>query len=68
MYICVCSAITDRAIVEHVRAGASSIDEVRAGLGVAAGCGQCADYACALIDETRRTLCAPDQGTVTDIR
>ncbi|MCX8747491.1 MULTISPECIES: (2Fe-2S)-binding protein [Snodgrassella] len=45
MYVCLCNAITDRQIKETVAAGASSLTDLQAQLGVATCCGCCADLA-----------------------
>jgi bacterioferritin-associated ferredoxin len=42
MYVCLCNAITDKQIRRAARTGVSSLYELRAALGVAAGCGSCA--------------------------
>lgn len=54
MYVCVCNAVTDREIVERVRAGADSLEAIRFELGVATCCGQCADCARAVVEEALR--------------
>jgi bacterioferritin-associated ferredoxin len=68
MYVCVCNAVTDREIVERVRAGSRTIESIRYELGVGACCGQCGDCAVALIDETLRALGDPAPEAGTDIR
>lgn len=45
MYVCLCNAITDRQVQETVAAGASSLTDLKAQLGVATCCGCCADLA-----------------------
>lgn len=45
MYVCLCNAITDRQIQETVAAGAHSLTDLKAQLGVATCCGCCADLA-----------------------
>jgi len=45
MYICICSAITDRQIRAAVAAGATSLEDVSMQLGVGAGCGCCREAA-----------------------
>ena len=44
MFVCVCNGITERQIREAIDNGARSLPELTAALGVAAGCGTCADY------------------------
>jgi bacterioferritin-associated ferredoxin len=56
MYVCVCNAVTDREIAERVRGGAETLEAIRFELGVATCCGQCADCAVQVIDETLRDL------------
>ena len=41
MYVCLCQGITDQQIRSAVRSGASSLHELRRGLGVASQCGKC---------------------------
>ena len=45
MYICICSAITERDIHRAVAEGCRSADDLRRHLGVAAGWGTCLDSA-----------------------
>ena len=45
MFVCVCNAVTDREIREHVRRGVDSLEELRMRTGCADCCGQCADEA-----------------------
>ncbi|WP_066567908.1 (2Fe-2S)-binding protein [Snodgrassella sp. CFCC 13594] len=49
MYVCLCNAITDRQIQETVAAGANSLTDLQAQLGVATCCGCCADVACSYL-------------------
>jgi bacterioferritin-associated ferredoxin len=53
MYICVCSAVTDRQIEKAVAGGATCVDDVAMQLGVGACCGLCRDEAQALITKVR---------------
>lgn len=41
MYVCVCNAVTDRAIYRAIDRGADSFDQLVDELGVATGCGSC---------------------------
>ena len=52
MYICLCKGITDKEIAEAVNNGAESMREIRQQLGVASGCGTCADAAREVIAQT----------------
>ncbi|MBF0803081.1 MULTISPECIES: (2Fe-2S)-binding protein [Neisseria] len=45
MFVCICNAITDRQIQEIVAAGACSLNDLQAQLGVATCCGCCSDLA-----------------------
>jgi bacterioferritin-associated ferredoxin len=45
MYVCICSAVTDREIREAATGGARNVRDLREQLGVAAGCGRCASQA-----------------------
>jgi bacterioferritin-associated ferredoxin len=56
MYICVCAAVTDRAIRAAVAEGANSLDDLRIDLGVAMNCGSCAHAAEHVICETKAKL------------
>lgn len=49
MYICLCNGITDKAIVEAVENGVTTFEALQAQLGVATGCGSCADIARSLL-------------------
>lgn len=43
MYLCICHAVTDEDVREHVQAGASSAEEVGDICGAGTGCGSCLD-------------------------
>lgn len=45
MYVCVCSAVTERQVHEAVNAGAQTLGDLRRDLGVAVECGRCATCA-----------------------
>ena len=49
MFVCICNAITDRQIQETVAAGASSLSDLQAQLGVATYCGCCSDLAASFL-------------------
>jgi bacterioferritin-associated ferredoxin len=58
MFICVCNGITDRQVEEAIDAGARSLEDLNAALGVASGCGTCAGFTRQLLTkalEARRT-------------
>lgn len=54
MYVCICNAITERAIREAAREGVSTVAELSRRTGCADCCGTCADLAQQILDETRR--------------
>ncbi|EGV34776.1 (2Fe-2S)-binding protein [Neisseria weaveri] len=45
MFVCICNAITDHQIKETIAAGASSLSDLQAQLGVATCCGCCSEVA-----------------------
>jgi len=45
MYVCVCSAVTERQIFQAARAGATTLKDLRRDLGVTSECGRCATCA-----------------------
>ncbi|GAA5091163.1 hypothetical protein GCM10023337_16640 [Paenalcaligenes hermetiae] len=49
MYICICSAITDKQIKTAVANGASTLEDLQFELGVAINCGRCAESAMELL-------------------
>jgi bacterioferritin-associated ferredoxin len=53
MYVCICNAVTDRAIREAVHQGVESIEQLTAQTGCAGTCGCCRELAVSIIDETR---------------
>jgi len=64
MYVCVCNAVTERDIAEAVDAGARSLCDLSASLGVGTCCGQCEPMAEALL--TSRSGCC--RAMITDQR
>ncbi|KLT73370.1 bacterioferritin [Neisseria arctica] len=50
MFVCICNAITDRQIQETVAAGASTLSDLQAQLGVATCCGCCSDLASSFLN------------------
>jgi len=50
MFVCLCSAITDRQIQEAVDGGIQNVSQLEELWGVGAGCGTCRDFAQQLID------------------
>ena len=53
MYVCICNAVTEKAVRECARNGACSIDELAYELGVGAGCGCCRDCASEVLRDAR---------------
>jgi bacterioferritin-associated ferredoxin len=45
LYICICNAITEKAVRECAQQGACSVDQLATELGVGSGCGRCRDCA-----------------------
>ena len=63
MYVCICNAITDRAIREAAAGDAASFADLRGSTGCSDCCGNCEDLARSIFDEARaqhvRTLDLP---------
>ena len=55
MYVCICKAITDKQIRRAAAAGVDNLYELRAHLGVAEGCGSCADQAQSILNEANQS-------------
>lgn len=53
MYVCICAAVTDRQVRAATAAGAASLEELAATLGVGTGCGCCREYAQELLEQSR---------------
>jgi bacterioferritin-associated ferredoxin len=51
MYVCICNAVTDRAIREAVDGGVRSFAELRRSTGCSDCCGSCEDLAREILDE-----------------
>ncbi|ASK26605.1 (2Fe-2S)-binding protein [Neisseria chenwenguii] len=49
MFVCICNAVTDREIKETVAAGAMTIGDLQAQLGVATCCGCCSELAASFL-------------------
>lgn len=52
MYVCLCNAVTDTAIVEAIHAGATTVEAIADTLGAGTGCGTCLPYTAALLEQT----------------
>jgi bacterioferritin-associated ferredoxin len=59
MYVCVCHAVTDRAIREAAREGVSSLDELTRRTGCGDCCGSCTELAAEILDEARGARAFP---------
>ena len=55
MYICLCNAITEKAVRECAQRGACSIDQLAFELGVGSGCGRCRDCANEVLRDVQTT-------------
>ena len=53
MYICLCNAITEKAVRECAQRGACSVDQLAFELGVGSGCGRCRDCADELLRDVQ---------------
>jgi len=51
MYVCICKAVTDKQIRRAAAQGVDNLYELREHLGVASGCGSCADMASDILRE-----------------
>jgi bacterioferritin-associated ferredoxin len=65
MYICLCNAITERAIIRAAEEGARSPEDLTHALGVGLGCGSCLKCAKALLAETVARMSIGDCKTST---
>lgn len=63
MFVCICNAITDRQIQEVVAAGATSLSDLQAQLGVATCCGCCSDLASSYL--TANSTQSQNHSTIT---
>ncbi len=61
MFVCICNAITDREIKETVAAGAVTMNDLQAQLGVATCCGCCSELAASFLNGASTQV----QGSVT---
>ena len=61
MYICVCAAVSDKAIRAAVAEGANTLDDLRIDLGVAMNCGSCASAAEGVICAAKARLIHVDE-------
>ena len=61
MFVCICNAITDHDIKETIAAGANTMSDLQAQLGVATCCGCCGELAASFLTEIS------DQNNVTAV-
>jgi bacterioferritin-associated ferredoxin len=54
VYVCLCRAVTDTEVAEHVAAGARTEKAVGEACGAGTGCGSCLDRICAMIRAAAR--------------
>jgi bacterioferritin-associated ferredoxin len=59
MYVCICKAVTDKEIRKAASRGADNLYELRESLGVASGCGGCADHAQEILDQAAAQRTGP---------
>lgn len=52
MYVCICKSVTDKQIRRAAAKGVDNLYELREELGVASGCGSCADMAESILEES----------------
>ncbi|MGB8378964.1 MAG: bacterioferritin-associated ferredoxin [Rhodanobacteraceae bacterium] len=55
MYVCICNAVTDRAIHQAVREGVTTVDELSRRTGCGDCCGSCVDLAGEMLDDALRS-------------
>ena len=68
MYICVCTAVTERDIAVSIAAGASSFEEVQFATGLGTCCGQCSEYAREHVAQACTEFCANDVAREVEVR
>ena len=54
MYVCICNAVTERAIREAAQAGVRTLDELSRRTGCSDNCGSCADLAREILADSHR--------------
>ena len=60
MYICICNAITERAITAAVEEGARTSEDLAQRLGIGLGCGRCTSCAKTVLAESLARLTCTD--------
>ncbi|MCB1629452.1 MAG: (2Fe-2S)-binding protein [Xanthomonadales bacterium] len=59
MYVCLCNGVTEAMIQQAAAAGVSSLSDLTAQTGCAAGCGSCAEEALTILRAARATRHVP---------
>lgn len=54
MYVCICKSVTDKQIRRAAANGVDNLYELREALGVASGCGTCADMAESILEDANQ--------------
>jgi bacterioferritin-associated ferredoxin len=54
MYVCICHAVTEHELGDHVARGAHSEEQIGEICGAGTGCGTCLDEIASLVDTFRR--------------
>ena len=54
MYVCICNAVTERAVREAAQSGVRTLSELSRRTGCADCCGSCADLAGEILADTHR--------------
>lgn len=60
MYVCICNAVSDGKIHQAAAEGAETLADLQAMLGLATGCGSCADMALACLQEAHNQVAEAD--------
>lgn len=61
MYVCICNAVSDGKIHQAAAEGACTLADLQDRLGVATGCGSCAESAMACLREARGQATESDE-------
>ena len=59
MYVCLCHSVTDKQIRKAAARGVDNLYELREELGVASGCGSCADMAESILEDANASYAGP---------
>ena len=66
MYVCICSAVTERQIRACAQNGATTISDLREKLCVAGNCGKCAHHAKTILREVHGTNTPAQPGSLLE--